>query len=44
MDFFKYIFLAFLDVETYLVNGVLFLMFAEYSVVMCRAWLGTLVT
>ena len=49
MDFLYLIFyaclrLGVLDVETNPGRGVLFLMSAEYSAVMCRAWPGTLVT
>ena len=36
--------LRFLDVETNIARGVLFLISAEYSVVMCEAWPRTLVT
>ena len=49
MNFFYLIFygclrLRFLDVETNPGRGVLYLLSAEYSVVMCGAWPGTLVT
>ena len=49
MDFLYLIFygclrLRFLDVETNLASVVLYLLSAEYSVVMCGAWPGTLVT
>ena len=36
--------LRFLDVEITLDGGVLFLLSAEYSAVMCGAWPGNLVT
>ena len=49
MEFLYLIFFArlrlwFLDVETNLADSVLYLMSAEYSVVMCGAWPETLMT
>ena len=49
MDFLYRIFyvclsLSFLDWRLTLARGFLFLLSAEYSAVMCGAWLGTLVT